>query len=307
MSLTSFLENNPDVRERFRQEFRKPNFSVSRELVAPPLTTHYGTVGTAFDYLFRFVIQRLNPHTTIAKERWIAEEAVHLLAQGAGVCSFDLDARQWRYVKPPAREVSLNVSLWEKGKKIVSGARKHWAKYLKTGRMSDVLIESALLLATLDPIFRAGVGHELIGKVDKADIRDLKALLSAVDERTFTATKLCLINPTFGPASALVEGADADLVIDDTIIDIKTTKKLALDRSYLDQLLGYYVLHHIGGVGELKPKPTITKVALYFSRYGYLHVIQLSELINPTTFPQFVQWFQHRAAEAFPVGRQAGR
>lgn len=307
MSLTLFLENNADVRERFRQEFRKPKFSVSRELMAPPLTTHYGTVGAAFDYLFRLVIQRLNPHTTIARERWIAEEAVDLLAQEAGVCSFDLDAKQWRYVEPPTREISLNVSLWEKGKKIVSGAQKHWVEYLKTGRVSDVLIESALLLATLDPIFRAGVGHEMIGKVDKADIRDLKALLSAVDEKIFTGRTLCLINPTFGAASVLVGGADADLVIDDTIIDIKTTKKLALDRSYLDQLLGYYILHHIGGVGKLNPKPMITKVALYFSRYGYLHVIQLSELINSTTFPEFVQWFQHRAAEAFPVGRHAGR
>lgn len=226
VSLTSFLKNNADVRERFSQEFRKPKFLVKKELVAPPLTTHYGTVGTAFDYLLRFVIHRLNPNTTIAKETWVADQAVNHLALESGECSFDLDAKQRRYVEHPTQEVSPKVSLWEKGKKIVSNARKHLAEYLKTGRMSDALIESVLLLATLDPIVRAGVGHEMIGNVNKADIRDLKALLSVVDERTFAATKLCLINPTFGTASALVGGADADLVIDDTIIDIKTTKKL---------------------------------------------------------------------------------
>jgi hypothetical protein len=245
-------------------------------LVAPPITKRYTTVGTAFDYLLRFVIQRLNPRA-IAKRHWVADNAIRLLIL-----------------------VAHDESLFDKGQRIVFGARKNLKEYLKTGQMSDALIESALLLATLDPIFRAGVGHEMIGNVDKGDIQDLKALLSVVDERMFAAKNLCLMNPTFGAASVLVGGADADLVIDDTIIDIKTTKKLALDQTNLDQVLGYYVLHHIGGVGELDPKPNIAKVAIFFSRYGYLHVMQLSDLVNPTTFPDFVQWFQRRAAEAFP-------
>ena len=95
-------------------------------------------------------------------------------------------------------------------------------------------------------------------------------------------------------------GADADLVVDDTLIDIKTTKKLTLERGAFDQILGYYVLYHIGGVGEISPKPAITKVAIYFSRFGYLYVVPISELVDSTTFPEFVQWFQKRAAEAFP-------
>ena len=273
MSLISFLADNADVRERFRQEFRKPEFLVKKESVAPPLTTHYSTVGTAFDYLLRFLVQRLN-QDTIEKEHWVAETAVGLLVDDA--------------------------TLFAKGKKIVSQARKHFEEYLKTSQMSDALIESTLLLATLDPIYRAGIGHEMIGVVHKDDIQDLKNLLSAVDEKYFTAKKLCLVNPTFGTASLLVEGADADLVIDDTIIDIKTTKKLSLDRRAFDQVLGYYVLHYISGVGELSPKPTISKAAIYFSRYGYLHVMQLSEFIDSSTFPNFVRWFKQRATEAFP-------
>lgn len=239
MSLTSFLKDNADVRERFRQEFKKPKFLAENDLVAPPLTTRYSTVGTAFDYLLRFFIQHLNPHT-IDKGYWVAETAVELLADDA--------------------------KLYAKGEKIVSRARKDLASFLKKGQMSDALMESALLLATLDPIYRAGLGHETIGVVYKDDVQDLKNLISAVDKKIFTAKSLCMINPTFGSASVLVGGADADLVVDDTIIDIKTTKKLTLERSALDQVLGYYVLHHISGVGELNPKPTITKVAIYFSR-----------------------------------------
>jgi hypothetical protein len=51
MSLTSFLNKNSDVREQFKQEFQKPPLQVKKELLAPPLTKRYSTVGTAFDYL----------------------------------------------------------------------------------------------------------------------------------------------------------------------------------------------------------------------------------------------------------------
>ena len=273
MSLTSFLKDNADVRECFRQEFKKPKFLAKNDLVAPPLTTRYSTVGTAFDYLLRFFVQHLNPHT-VDRGNWVAESAVERLAGDA--------------------------KLYAKGEKIVSRARKELASFLTNGQMSEALIESALSLATLDPIFRAGRGHETIGDVHKDDVQDLKNLISAVDKKPFTANNLCMINPNFGSASVLVGGADADIVVDDTIIDIKTTKKLSLDRSFLDQVLGYYVLHHISGVGELNPKPTITKVAIYFSRYGYLYSMHLSDLVDSATFPKFSRWFQKRAAKAFP-------
>jgi cation transport regulator ChaC len=67
-----------NVRQRFRNEFTKPPFKIEKELVAPPLSTRHGTVGTAFDYLFRFVIKRLNRS---ARDRsvWVAEEALPLL------------------------------------------------------------------------------------------------------------------------------------------------------------------------------------------------------------------------------------
>ena len=57
MSLTSFLDNNPDVREQFKQEFHKPSLRVKKDLLAPPLTKRYSTVGTAFDYLLRFYVK----------------------------------------------------------------------------------------------------------------------------------------------------------------------------------------------------------------------------------------------------------
>lgn len=272
MSLTSFLERNKDVRERFRQEFRKPRLSLKKDLLASPLTKHYSLVGTAFDYLLRFYVQYLNPNA-IDKGYWTAESALLLIAD--------------------------NPRLLALGQHIVSQAKDRLRDFLRTGQMNTELMESVLLLAQLDPIFRAGVGHEHVGHIHSDDARDLKNLISIVDPGLFQTSKLCLVNPTFGMASRMVSGADADLVIDDTIVDVKTTKSLELKRKYFDQLIGYYVLHEIAGVGELTPKPRITNVAIYFSRYAYLLTLNLQEMIDQRTFPAFVEWFRDRAREEY--------
>lgn len=71
-----FLKRS-DVRTRLRQEFPKPKLSKASELLAPPQSRRYGLIGTAFDYLLRFHIQRLNPKAV--HRLWIAEAAVSRL------------------------------------------------------------------------------------------------------------------------------------------------------------------------------------------------------------------------------------
>lgn len=103
------------------------------------------------------------------------------------------------------------------------------------------------------------------------------------------------MNPTFGKASRLVGGADADLLIDETLIEIKAVKNLDLKRDHFNQLMGYVILNRLGCIGDnIKPKPKITKVAIYFARYGHLEVFDLNKLINSDTFPNFVKWFNER-------------
>lgn len=269
MSLTSLL-NNKDVRKKFRQEFRKPPFILQDEMLAPPVTKNYTLVGVAFDYLLRFYLQHLN--SNLAKtETLIAEHTLDLLDK--------------------------DQSLYSIGQVIIEGAKESLHIYLETGQMTRELMESALLLATLDPIFRSGFGHEFIGDINVGDIRDLENLLSIVDPEVFKAQKLCLLNPTFGDASTLVGGADADLVIDDTLIDIKTTISGKVPRDDFNQIVGYYILHEIGGIGEIEPKTKITKLGIYFSRHSYLHTYDLNSIINWKTFPVFLGWFQNRAKQ----------
>ena len=187
-----------------------------------------------------------------------------------------------------------------KGKKVISQAKEREKAFLKTGQITDELIESALSLAYLDPIYRANRGYEYIGTpIDKKDIEDVRKLISIIIPDHFKAKRLCMINPTFGIASAMVGGADADIVIDDNIIDIKTTQKLELKLNDFHQVIGYYILHQIGGLGELQPKPEIKRVGIYFSRYAYLHTLDLENIINEDTISDFIEWFKERAKKEY--------
>jgi hypothetical protein len=305
MSLTSFLERK-DVRDRFRQEFAMPGMKVKRELLAPPLSNRYSLVGTAFDYLVRFYVERLNPHAIT--RRWIAEQVLldlswmpiwrHNSQSDTTVYGFSWMPQE-DFIKDKRGTILRFSDLEKKIRQIVERARVDYADFLSSGRITDELVESALLLAQVDTIFRAKVVDKNLGDVHKEDIEDLSKLISLIDLQFFKASRLCLLNPTFGDASLLVGGADADLVIDDAIIDIKTTKNFGLDREDFNQLMGYFVLHEIAGFGNLAPRQSITRVGIYFARFGYLHTIDLDGIIRPETFPDFVKWFITRARQEY--------
>lgn len=271
MSLTSFLKNR-DVKEKFARQFPKPRFTLKKEVLAPPLTKRYSLVGTAFDYLMRFYLKHLNP-SAMAK-KWVAERSVDRI---------------------PFTEADLRRTALE----IVEQAKAAYSDFLSSGEMTDEVIESALLLAQLDPIFRAGFIDKNIGTVYKEDAADLRNLISIVDPGTFKAKGLCMLNPTFGEGSRLVGGADVDLLIDDGLIDMKTTQSLRLTRDYLNQLIGYYILSRVGGVDDAPYVPRIETIGIYYSRYAQLYTIPVRTLVNEERLPLFIEWFKERAASEY--------
>jgi hypothetical protein len=269
MSLTSFVEST-EVRRRFREEFEKPRMKAAPDLVVPPTTNRPSHVGTAFDYLLRFYARRFNPEVAQGRQ-WVAESALQLLS-GAQK---------------------------ENAEEVVERAKDARDEYVATGDLTRNVLEAALHLARLDLVVRTrssgGLDINAVDPIAEEDLDDLRRLHAAVPERHFRADTLCFLNPTFGKASALVGGADADLLVDDTLIEIKTVKEASFDREMFNQLLGYYTLHIIGGIGEVDPKPTIRRVAVYFSRHAYLHTVHLDEVVDRSTYPDFVEWFAREA------------
>jgi hypothetical protein len=182
-------------------------------------------------------------------------------------------------------------------KQIVASAKRSYLKYLKSGKIDRTLLKNVLLLAGLDPIFRAGRGLEYVGRSDQNDIEDLKTLISLVDSKLFRAKSIICLNPTFGKASQMVGGGDADILIDYTLIDIKTTKLMKVRRDTYNQLIGYYTLATIGGIDGLRKGHPIDKLAIYFSRFGELVTFKVPDVIEQDKFPSFVQWFKDRVEQ----------
>lgn len=284
MSLTNFI-SLPEIRERFNQEFTKPRIGVNKEIIAPPLSTRYGLIGTAFDYLLRFYIQKHNPNAISGK--WIAEISLdHLISI----------QKEFKDTGKSTKYISKDI---QKAQEIICRSKIIYEDFLslKTVSISNTLLQSTLLLAQLDIFYRSGIINPDFGETYEEDIADLKKLIDIVDLKLFEVKQKCLLNPTFGEAALSIGGADADLLIDDMIIDIKTTKKFQFLRQDFNQLLGYYILHEIDGISLLTPKPKVTKVAIYFSRFAYLHIIDLGQVVNTGTFPTFIEWFISKVRE----------
>lgn len=157
MSLTSFLKNK-DVKSAFERAFKKPQFDLQAELLAPPLTNNYALVGTAFDYLLRFYIKRLNPD--VIEHRWISESALGYLLMGT-------------------HGMPIDYEIIEKVEKTIQYAKKAYSEYINTGIMNHDLFKAVLLLAQIDSVYREGAraiyrnGFLDESNIDENDIKDL--------------------------------------------------------------------------------------------------------------------------------------
>jgi len=279
VSLTTFVAEKK-VKEKFAQEFPMPKIRLEGALLAPPVTNHWSLVGIAFDYLLRFYIKWLNPFAI--EGEWIAEHVQKGFLEHEAMI-----------LPGPTQEDYLKTrQLYETASRDVDEARAAYQRYLEDGEITDELIRSAVHLARIDPIFRALYVDPNMGVADDGDVEDLRRLISLVKPEFFKAEKLCVLNPTFGLASRLVGGADVDLVIDDTILDIKTTKHLKLQRKYFHQIVGYYLLFRLGGLADAPIEPEIKRLGIYFSRHGKLVTFPVKDIINESRLLAFYEWLR---------------
>ena len=105
------------------------------------------------------------------------------------------------------------------------------------------------------------------------------------------------MNPEFA-ASEKVGGADADLVIDNRLIDLKVTLKPSVKIDYLLQLVGYAALHKMGGIiyPDFEHKDSFQTVELYFARQGVLVQWSIDELFPSNGFDHFCAIFESEVA-----------
>ena len=279
MSLTQFV-GTPVVRDRLTEAFPNQGDRASGAVQAGWQTQHYILVGTAFDYLARFWLRRQADECYTRP--WVAETSLDI-------------AEQFYPEKAPALA------------EVIDTAKDRLDTYLETGTVTRPLIESALDLARVDQLYRNGDLPTHLGNYDDGDIVDCLQLLSILNDSGVLTPTTARLNPTFGLASSLVDGADADAILDGTLVDLKTTKKATFKADYWRQLVGYLILADVhntllntGAYGELgvdsttediPPRLDIEDFGVYFARHGELSTVSADVVYGADEYEEVRSWF----------------
>jgi hypothetical protein len=276
-----------------------------------PKSERYMMVGTAFNYLLRFELQRRAPHAVA--RCWTAESAPDNIwcKNDKGVTSFRHLSRDDKGVislaaHPDGDPHSLEKLAQEvagRARNVVDKAKLAQARYVKSTSPTRLdqadLAGHAIRLAKLDDSSRScGRFDSTFEEAAVEDVEDLLALLAIVPFNALFHDRVMLLNPIFGQTSSLVGGADADLIVGDMLVDFKTTKSDKMAADDLDQLLGYYLLAR--RQRQADPKfPAINRLAIYFCRQSYLWTLDATTWTEHPLFAETEEWFFSHAKEVF--------
>lgn len=280
MSLTRFVAR-PAMRAAFNANaarVRLPFNARGLEPTAPSRGLHHSAVGTAFDYLARFRLARevmrglRDADVTLHDTGWAAEDAVAAMADHP---RYRRHHPRWSFLVAKARELFDD---WVGGREDDVGRVAKCCQYLAN---VDLLVR----IGDFNPFFAP---REAV----QAELLELDAAFDPL--RLLGPRRTVMLNPVF-MLSDMVDGADADLIVDDTIIDIKTTNGIGPSAGHLRQLLGYAVLHGMGGVdagsGEASTDP-VRRVGVYFARYGRIAAWDIDEVMPDGGFDRFAAAFR---------------
>jgi hypothetical protein len=276
MSLSNLLDynnkNGEELRTALANLFPLPKQKFNQIIRAEPLTKNYALVGTAFDYLLRFSLEK--NYKEIYSSRWVAELAVEKLNDRILAIRGKADEQIFMEDLEPLhkKKKKINKNIRSRFKSV----KKTIKKYVNSSNSVDNdLLKGCLFLGKLDFLYRRGEWDFFeidFENEDDKDVMDLNNLINICDISLFKPENRIYLNPSFGEGSTLVNGADADLAIDDLLIDIKVTKEIKVTRQYYNQIICYYLLFMIGGInGNREHK--IKRLGIYFARHGYLWTI----------------------------------
>ena len=288
-----FVEHFPEVRP-LQQEWRQR--MTGARTTRPPEDLHppWSTIGTAFDYRVRFYFPS-------DSRKYVADHGAALvsgsrerivLMEGGRVSHIGLRQLRESLAGEERPQVRTGV-LGDFYAHALMPALQAWlAEHDPSGRalpaeQEETLCRFCWALALYEQLYRAGsdvnsplfeLGPTLsldsvLGLPARAFIEDLGRLSSMFHETCgHLLADEATLNPTFD-GSALIGGADADLIVDGCLLEIKTTvRPETLPRDVLYQLLGYVLLDFSNAYG-------IGSVGVYMSRQGEIVSWPLAELL----------------------------
>ena len=286
MSLTRELDDrNSPVRRFFEAYFpdlRAPRRDWAEQiqgaLTIRPATDRRlpSTIGTAFDYRLRYFFAATPASELVAAHGMNALAQAALLREFVGDDRDDTLASLVRGFPPEGTTAAYLVD------DLVQSLDATVARLTPAGRRlapadEQTLCRYCYVLALYEELFRAGLAinsplyslhpdatlGELLALPDPLWIEDLCALAGVFfDGFAELTTVPAILNPKFA-GSRDIGGADADLIVDGCLIELKTTIRPQLRKELLYQLLGYVLL-------DYDDEYEIDAAAVYLSRQATL-------------------------------------
>ena len=264
MSLTSWIE---DAQVRVHLDAITPKLEpFNPRLVVKHVGGHAQTIGTAFDYALRIELRRLHP--SAVHETLVAELAPMLMS---GHPVWDRCATEYALTR-------RSVETYVRQSTVAPEDRARMAR-------------SSVQHAHLDVIKRAGPrGPDVFPAVaflepSSDEVEQVLQLLDRVPFKHFAPP--LFLNPTFGPYSVAVGGADADVITGETLVDIKTTSDPAQDRRRnIRQLIGYFLLSRWQRLDCGPEAPEIDALEIYYSRQARFLRLEVAEILRAPSFKE---------------------
>lgn len=304
MNLTSFISNR-DVREKFSEAVTVPRRATKVPILAKSLSKDPSLVGTAFDYAFRFFLKRL--YSDAVETQWICEKVLVPRKWGeyepGSLLQSAIRDKYAEVVRVPGGtpvpngwDFSGEQDDWEEhtkypddsfiekihsiAEKQVAEAREHYEQYKTSGVTDTEFFRSMQNIAKLDFVYRTGKLFHDIESSDDNVTEDLRNLFVLLDESKFLGHKYCILNPDLGGAVPAIHSADADVIFDDSIIELKTTAKNSLAKGFFHQLIGYFILLNVDEKQRYNEMIKVQEIGIYFSRYAEFITFPLRDLID---------------------------
>jgi hypothetical protein len=247
MSVLSLIKQ-PEVKSYLRDKIRNPLYGTTTNIVSG--TDAPQVMGMALDYALR---GGLTARHGLARQPLVAERALEFAAL-------------W------------SPRVEEKVQALLSKSLRAYAKIDASAALPSAAAKGCLILARLEMMRRS---HDLYGydrKPSSGEVDELQRLYTIIPWDDFVPREQIYLNPGFGPGSILIGGADADVVVDDTVIDIKTIKKQTLEIETVRQLVIYGLLARRFGLNGGAPLQ-IQNIGVYFARAGELRVWPLTDAL----------------------------
>lgn len=282
MSLTSHLATSASPIRRFLEdsfpilEGTKRGSPLAKELSSflgfdklPPChlptlapKSNQGTIGTAVDYRLRYCFDAYRSSDTVAA---IGVDMLGGKAGKNGARFLDYHDNLVDRLKPVTRHLSDNEEVTLDASCVVMA----WFEQIYRSGVTFPEFEIALKKATVEEIL-AIVPPEVV-----QDIRQLSVAFASDAKHLLKSN--AILNPEFA-GSLDVGGADADIIVDRTLIDFKCTSKIdgSKLRAAALQLLGYVLL-------DYDDEYAITEIMVYLPRQRCSWRIPLWHFVLPTT------------------------